>query len=155
MPHVPLHPRLLRSSRRRRWLGPLVIVLVAGAIAWWAAQRETSHMREVEQMVLRLCRDSGAGRDVADSMTTESKVVAAQLAKRIREICPTLDDAMAVEVRVVSGDPSNAGSNHFIGTATHTAIIHIGDVDLLGLRINHQGDPGKIVILGYFETASP
>ena len=35
-----------QPSRRRRWLMPAVILLVGGAIAWWASARETKRTPE-------------------------------------------------------------------------------------------------------------
>lgn len=155
IPHIPPHLHG-RSSGRRRWLPPVITVLAAAAIAIWAINREARRMDEVERMVLNLCRDAGMGKDVAKSAHAEMKLVSEQVAARLKSLCPTPETAAMMQVRVTSGDTSGGGgSTRYLGTATHTAMIHIGDEDLFGLRVRHDGDPERIIILGCFDARPP
>lgn len=54
-----------QSVRRRRWLMPLVTVLVAGAIAAWSWQRQSRRAQTIQEALATLINDVCAGQDAS------------------------------------------------------------------------------------------
>ena len=133
-------------SNVRRWLLPLVILLAAGALMLWGSQRETQRMEEVRQMVKALCRDVAAGRDVSGRLNAGSAVGQGAL-PILQSICPSPDAIEDLDIVVTPGDIDMGTAT---GQATHTAILRSGNVDLLGLRVQHRGKNQPITIIGYW-----
>jgi hypothetical protein len=141
----------LGRHRSRLWMA-LVILLAAGAVAFWGAGRETRRMTEIERVIGGLCRDVAAGRDVSARLKQMTPVDNPRLAQALQRACASQQGDAELQVDVVRGDYRDTG--HFAGSATHTAMIRRGAVQLLGLRIKYN-DPGKpITILGYWVPQS-
>jgi hypothetical protein len=143
----PLH----ESSPRRRWLMPVVVLVVGGAIAIWASQRDSMRTREVEREIVGLVRDVCDGKDAAAALHVPDPTVQAQVIAAIKKLCNE-GDASVIAVDAAPGDVEAAGS--FQGSATHVATIKMLDGRALGLRVQYGRDHKSLVILGYFVPSS-
>ena len=142
-----------QPSRSRRWLFVALILLVGGAIAWWASARETRRLRSVEDQVQTICHDLAQNVDLTKRVNEKNPIVAERVLAEMRRVLSGRDDASLVQVKVISGDARADGAGSVATPATHTAILHMGDVELLALRI-HCDDPDKpIQVLGYVTPA--
>jgi hypothetical protein len=137
------------SRRRRRIILPVVVLLIAGGIAWWASQRETQRMADIRQMVLGLCKFTAAGEDLAGRLNADP-FVAQQVAGNLRTVCKSPQILPSLEVAVFPGDLDVTIAGSAAEQATHSAIVRIDGVDRLGLRLRHDGQRTRIVILGYW-----
>lgn len=123
---------------------PLVVLLVAGALALWSGQRATDRSEEVRVLVRGLCEDAAAGRDPSALLAKTDPALARLLAERLREAVETGADA--IEIIVTAGDTPEAGT--VPQEATHTAVIRVNGDDVLGLRVDHAGGSRDIAIIG-------
>lgn len=135
-----------QSVRRRRWLMPLVTVLVAGAIAAWSWQRQSRRAQTIQEALATLINDVCAGQDASIAMHASDPMVRSSIAGGIRALC-TEDRAWALAIEVVPGDVEEAGSRR--GDATHVATITGAAGRTLGLRIQDRGDQ-RFLIVGSF-----
>lgn len=126
---------------------PVIILAIAGAFAFWASQREARRMAEVRQVVLNLCHDVASGKDVSAQLSSMMPVENPGLFAALKSACPSPEAAAALDVKVTPGDLDDIG--HFSGTASHTAVVQVGGVEVLSLRIKYGGDAHHIQILGY------
>ena len=146
-----VQPQLNSQPANRRWLIPLIVLLVGGAIALWASSRETRRIQDIDQMITGLCHDIAAGSDVSARVDQATGAPNARLEAQLRQACSAPDALHSLDVHVTPGDYAQTGS--FQGTATHTAIIRVAGIEVLGLRIRHNGFGKPIEILGYFKPA--
>ena len=137
-------------SWRRRLLLPLLILIVGGALAIWAARRESGRIEAIERLATDLCRSAAAGADVTPRLLTADPLLARQLAPVLERICePLKDSSQSLEVLASSSDAPGFSD----GSATHHAIIRIAGADRLTLRFVFE-DEG-VLIVGYALPASP
>lgn len=128
---------------------PMLVLVVGGTIAYWASQRETQRMRSVETQVRAICRRIGDGRDVTGQLNKANPTVEAITLKRLQQEINSPEAGDALVVRVTPGELPGAGMS--MTPATHTAMLILGDVERLALRV-HCDDPDQpIVVLGYVE----
>ena len=133
--------------RRRRWLMPVVVLCIAGGVAWWASARETSRMNDVRSGVRDLCQDIAAGQDVTGRVNPTSKSIEKRIIEAIRKAVPDADTAEVIEIMVTPGD---AGRMDTLGAeASHTVALKLEDIDLLTLRVQHRDGPPRVGIIGY------
>ena len=125
---------------------PLFIVLVAGALWMFSAQRNAQSNAQVKQHVQTLCEDAAGGREIASRLNNPSALVSEQIAAAIKDACDSPKALAALRVVVIAGDNKSYGD----GTATHTAILRVGEKDVLGLRIRYQGQGKPIEMLGFW-----
>jgi hypothetical protein len=136
---------------RRRWIVPLIVLAVGGALAYWGAQRETRRMWSIEQQVKSICRELAADRPLAGTLNPGNSAVERHTIEALRRAVDSPDAAEAISVRVVSGDAARDRGGTAMTPATHTAALMMGDLELLLLRIRCD-DPAKpVVVLGYIE----
>jgi hypothetical protein len=137
------------STRRNRWLWPIIVLLVGGALAIWGMQRESARMRAVESQVRQLCRNIAAGIDLTGTLNPENPTVDALAAAALREVLDSPEKADIIRVKVKPGDTPGGGP---VNTrATHTAMLMIGDQDVLGLRIRCDDPHQPIAVLGVWQ----
>jgi hypothetical protein len=130
---------------------PIIVLVVGGTIALWASRRETLRMNSVHSQVQAICRRVGDGADVAGLLNKANPTVEAVTLARLRDVIDSPEAADAVAIRVTPGDLPGAGTNMM--PATHTAMLVIGDVERLALRV-HCDDPDKpITVVGFVEPA--
>lgn len=131
---------------------PLVILLIAGALAVWATTREATRSDQAQRFVTQLCRDIAADRDATGRTNLSDAFAERRIVEAIKAVCPSPDSMSSLDVTIRPGDVSEDGT--FLRKATHTAILARDGVELLGLRILHEGDENDILILGYWTPAS-
>ncbi len=134
-----------KPSNSRRILLPIMILIMGGAVAIWASRQETQKLDEIRELVTDLCQDSARGLDLTSRLPTADGLINRGLNSALEAVCRGLDqDAQLLEVIVASGD----GPDFSDGAATHHALVSIGGVDRLGLRIACAED--RILIIGYW-----
>jgi len=143
-----------QPSRSRRWMIAALILLAGGAVAWWASARETQKMRSVEAQVQTICRDLAQNVDLTSRVNAQNPIVAERVLQEMRRVLSGRDDASLVQVNVISGDARADRAGSVATPATHTAILHMGDVELLALRIRCDDPDKPIQVLGYVTPAS-
>lgn len=127
---------------------PIVVLLVGGAIAFWGMTRETARMRSVEAQVQSIVRFVGEGRDLSGTLDPANPAAERLLIEQLKKAIGSPQTADIIRVRVTPGDTDRAGQA--VRGGTHTAMLMIGDQEILGLRI-HCDDPNKpITVLGYW-----
>ena len=125
---------------------PLVILVVAGALWYFGARRDAQKMAEIRWHVQSLCEDAAGGREIASRLNNPSALVSEQIAAAIKDACDSPKALAALRVVVIAGDNKSYGD----GTATHTAILRVGEKDVLGLRIRYQDQGKPIEMLGFW-----
>jgi len=137
-------------SWRRRLLLPVLILIVGGALALWAAQRENRRIEAIERLATDLCQSAAAGSDLMHRLLTADPLLDGQLAPILQRICePLKDNPQSLEVIALSGDAPSFSD----GSATHHAIIRIAGADRLTLRLIFEND--NPLIVGYALPAAP
>ena len=127
---------------------PVVVLVVGGAIALWAMKRETARMRSVEAQVQTIVRYVGEGRDLGSTLDPGNPAAERLTIEQLKKAIDSPRTADIMRVRVTPGDTDRAGQA--VRGGTHTAMLMIGDQEVLGLRI-HCDDPNKpISVLGYW-----
>lgn len=138
---------------------PVVILVVGGAIASWASRRESQRMQSVETQVQAICRRIGDGRDVTGLLNKGNPTVEAITLKRLQRDINSPEAGDGVVVRVTPGEYDSGGGQgggqrgptSIMTPATHTAMLILGDVERLALRV-HCDDPDQpIIVLGFIE----
>lgn len=137
------------QSSRRRWLMPVVILLVGGAIAWWASARETQRMHAVESRVKAICDSLAKGRELVGEVNPDNPAAESVVIDALRRAIGGRDDAELVQIRVVSGDTFSERAGSAANLATHTAVLHMGDVNLLALRVRCDDPNDPVLVIGY------
>jgi hypothetical protein len=137
-------------SWRRRLLLPLLILIVGGALAIWAAQRESGRIEAIERLATDLCRSAAAGSDLTHRLLTADPLLDGQLAPTLERICePLKNNPQSLEVIASSGDAPGFSD----GSATHHAIIRIAGAERLTLRLVFEDD--EVLIVGYALPPTP
>jgi hypothetical protein len=136
---------------RRRWIVPLLVLAVGGALAYWGVQREARRMQAIEQQVQSICRDIAAGRPVAGTLNAGNPAVERFTIETLRRVVDSPATADGLAVRVVTGDVDRDRGGSAMTQATHTATVLMGDVELLLLRIRCEEPDQPIVVLGFIE----
>lgn len=139
-----------RRSPWRRLIFPVLILLIA-AVLWSTGQRsQTRDNEEVRRFVRELCMTVVSGRSIDTMLRDSTAQVREHLPGALDQILQPPLDAELTELRVEvePGDHPDYGN----GTATHTAMIVINDVPMLGLRIK-TGEPARPMrVLGYWKV---
>lgn len=133
----------LRRRSKRSWLPALVIIVVGVTITWWATARDQEQAGEIETMVRHMILTVAT--DGSIESVCEYPYIAGEVETRIRTLLMDVPDPGVFRVTVISGDVEGYGESR----ATHRAIISIGDLERLGLRVSATGKTP--VVLGYFE----
>ncbi len=128
---------------------PAVVLVVGGAIAYWSSQRETRRMSSVQAQVQAICRKVGEGRDVTGLLNKGNPTVEAITLKRLQREINSPEAGDAVTVRVTPGELSGAGQS--MTPASHTAMLILGDVERLALRVQCDDPDQPIIVIGYVE----
>ncbi|UCD73852.1 MAG: hypothetical protein JSV91_08630 [Phycisphaerales bacterium] len=142
------------SSRTRRFLLPLVIIIVGAAFTIWSTQKATKQADRLEQIVLELCESAARGESVAGSLASSDPIMIEQLERSLAAAFGGHADRPGeIEVEVAPGDSARLGA----GTeslapaeATHTVVISLDDQPCLGLRIRYV-DENDIRLVGCFQ----
>jgi hypothetical protein len=124
---------------------PLLILLGALVVMYWGSQRDARKKAEIHQYVQQLCNDAADGRIIVDRFNNPNALVVAETTAAMKAAwAPSL--IVSRELVVRTGDVPQIGD----GSATHTAVLHVNNKDVLGLRIAHGTEGGPIEILGYW-----
>ena len=122
----------------------MLILIVGGALAIWAARRESGRIEAIERLATDLCQSAAAGADLIGRVPAADPLLARQLAPVLKRICePLKDNPQSLEVIASTGDAPSFSD----GTATHHAIIRIAGADRLTLRLVVKDD--NFLIVGY------
>jgi hypothetical protein len=138
-----------RSKRRRQLLLPLVVLVAAVGIAFWASQRELRRIDEARTMILGLCKVAALDEDLTGRIQSDP-LVAQRVSDSLRQICAEPDVLPDLQVEVFSGDLDETVVRSGMDPANFSAIVRVAGVDRLGLRLRHEGDPRHIIVLGYW-----
>lgn len=125
---------------------PLVILLIGGAIAVWSAARERYRSEVIRQQVAQLCQAAAEDEKLADRINPTSPAAARQIEQELKRVCTDLQAVSLLEIEVIPGDDESAGRSQ--GLATHRAVLRMGDVPLLGLRVQYRSENDPIIIVG-------
>jgi hypothetical protein len=126
----------------RRLLLPLLILIVGGALAVWAARRESGRIEAIERLATELCQSAAA--DLTGRVPAADPLLAGQLAPILQRICePLKGNPRSLEVIASSSDAPGFSE----GSATHHAIIRIAGADRLIFRLVFEND--NPLIVGY------
>jgi hypothetical protein len=145
-------------AQRRFWIRrlilPLAIVAVAGGIALVTSHRRAAQADDVQRFVTDLCDDLAAGRDPASHLQATDTLITKLLVSSLRSVVDqTGGRAGALAVMAEPGDTPQVGT---IGqAATHTALLSVDGVEMLGLRVVHAGKGGDIAIIGFWTPHPP
>lgn len=123
---------------------PLVILAVAGGLMLWQSHTRQEQIPAVRDFVEAVINDARAGRDLAPRLAADGSALAGPLSARLRDVLDRAGDR-PVAIAVTAGDTDQAGPA--ASGATHTAMLHVGDEPVLGLRIAHDRRP---VIIGFW-----
>ena len=154
MAQTPQLSRPPAPSRTRRFILPLLILIVGGALTIWATSRATKQAGQVEQLVLELCESAARGEDVAGQLASSDPVIVDQLQRSLGGVFAGYPELLGdIDLEVAPGDSARLG----MGTdslapavATHTVVISLGDQPRLGLRIMYVAD-NDIRLVGCFQ----
>ncbi|MHC4217779.1 MAG: hypothetical protein ACYSU7_04905 [Planctomycetota bacterium] len=138
----------------RRLILPLAIVAVAGGLALLNSHRRAAQADDVHRLVTDLCDDLAAGRDPASHLQATDALITRPLVSRLRSAIDRAGGRPGALVVVAEpGDTPQVGT---IGqTATHTAVLSVDGVEVLGLRVVHPGKNGDIAIIGFWTPSPP
>lgn len=133
---------------RRRVIGLALILLVAGAVAWWGATREDQRATEIQTFIKQICSALARGEDGSREYQGTPDIVAEQITARLTTFFASTPDAIdLLDVDVRTGTAEERGGRH----VTHIAMLNIGDTPVLGLQVRHLDTPDTIMITGYWE----
>jgi hypothetical protein len=133
---------------------PAVILLVAGGLAVLGLREQADQRVEVEQFAAAITGDIAAGRDPAVHFVHSDPLVTAEVLESLEQLL----EGEPFEVVVGEGDllggrtpPSSSRQTEveLLQPATHTVAFERDGRVLLTLRIDHQGSPNRIAIIGF------
>ena len=123
---------------------PIVIVIVATAMSWWSAKTESAveqHVRDEVLELIPLIRDNP---EIVNRMVVDP-VLSGPVGKALSEVSLVWSgNKKDLLVTVTTGDDPNYGD----GTATHVAIVDVGEYDTVSLRILCDGKNSPMYIAG-------
>ncbi|MHC4415131.1 MAG: hypothetical protein ACYS0G_07600 [Planctomycetota bacterium] len=139
---------LCHRTWARRVVLPLVILAVAAALALWGSRAEAQRSEDVRRLLVALFNDVAAGRDPQPRLGGTDPVVAGPLISRLQAVCADPDGRpRTVDIEVQRGD---LVEGNLPLRATHTAIVRLGGVEVMRLRLVHRSRPTEIVIIGFW-----
>jgi hypothetical protein len=123
---------------------PIVIVIVATAMSWWSAKTESAveqHVRDEVLELIPLIRDNP---EIVNRMVVDP-VLSGPVGKTLSKVSLVWSgNKKDLLVTVTTGDDPNYGD----GTATHVAIVDVGEYDTVSLRILCDGKNSPMYIAG-------
>lgn len=137
------------SRAARRYVFPIIILIVAFGLFYINQRREAAEAREIRVLLIDLCEAARGDELSTDRMPAVDPLLGPTLVEAFHEACDVEGD---IDVAVAGGEPSHRSD----GPASHHAIIRIAGAERLGLRLATPDD--RIVILGYWrpgETETP
>ena len=138
------------SSRARRIVMPLMILLVGGAIAVWVAQQERGEAGDVKRYVREICLAASRGEDVSSRLVVENRALRRPLARMIVTACaPLADDPEALDVDVATEVAGGIDRHRPI----HSAQIEVNGHHVLTLLVVVVDD--RIIVTGYEQPQTP
>jgi hypothetical protein len=130
--------------RKTRWLMPLIIVIAAAAMSWWSAKTASAVERHVRNEVIELIPLVQNNPEIVDNMVIDP-VLCAPVSKALTEVSMGWSgDKNDLFVTVTTGDDPVFGD----GTATHVAIVGVGERSAVGLRILCKDKNSPMIIAG-------
>jgi len=131
-------------NRKIQWVMPVVILVAASGVSWWSAKQKSAveqHVRNEVIQLIPLVRNNPAviGRMVIN-----------------QALCSPVENSLSaissvwsgnrkdLLVTVTTGDDPNYGD----GTATHVALVDVGNLPTVGLRIVCGGADEPVFIAG-------
>ncbi len=139
---------------RRRWLMPAVILLVGGSIAIWASARESQRMAAIETRMKAICESLARGGELEGTLNPRNAMMEQHTIAALRRNIGSRDDAELVQIRVVTGDAFSDRAGTDVLAATHTAILHFDDIEVIALRIRCVDGGETIDVLGFVMPGS-
>lgn len=132
---------------------PLMVVFVGGSLAWWGSTRETLRMQAIEQQVRAIIQGVAEGRDMTGRLNRDNPFIEQHVLERLAKLAPNPKEAEVISVKVTPGDTAAERAGSAATKATHTVILHIGEDELLALRVQCDDPTQPATVLGYVEVA--
>jgi len=131
-------------NRKFQWVTPVIILLVAAGISWWSAKKESALEQHVRNEVIELIPLVRKNPTVIERMVVDP-VLWSPVEKSLSEISINWSgNSKDLVVTVTTGDDPNYGD----GTATHVAMVDVGNQTTVGLRILCGGANEPLYIAG-------
>lgn len=134
------------TSLSRKLVFPLLIVAVALGFALWTTSGNTQSSGVVERFVRELCMEAANGGDVRKSLSLSDPYVAQGVSQQIANVCAA--HGGLVENIVIKVSPGDLYPQPGSETATHSAMLGDGHIEMLGLRV--VANKGFVRVLGYW-----
>ena len=123
---------------------PIVIVIAATTMSWWSAKTESAVEQHVRDEVLELIPLIRNNPEIVNRMVVDP-VLSGPVGKTLSEVSLVWSgNKKDLIVTVTTGDDPNYGD----GTATHIAIVDVGEYDTVSLRILCDGKNSPMYIAG-------
>ncbi len=123
---------------------PIVIVIAAAAMSWWSAKTAGAVELHVRNEVIELIPLIRNNPEIVDKMVV-NPILSEPVSKTLSEMSSGWSgDKKDLLVTVTTGDDPNYGD----GTATHVAIVDVGNRNPVGLRILCDGKNAPMFIMG-------
>lgn len=139
----------------RRIIYTVIVLAVAGALAWWGSQSEGRRYSAISERIMMMCESLAAGETPTWEYDLVRPEVADEVIRRMQNAVsglPTdMTEAVRVDVAPTDGGPYDRGE------ASHKAIIYVYGKPALGLLIETGAAPEQFYITGWWqpEAASP
>ena len=129
---------------KTRWTMPIIILVAAATVAWWSARVSSAVEQHVRDEVLQLIPQIQSNPEIVSEFVV-NPVLLEPVSKTFSDISRVWSgDKKYLRVTVSTGDDPNYGE----GTATHVAIVSIGERARFGLRILCDSRDSPIFIAG-------
>ncbi len=127
----------------RKYIGTVLILIIAAGFAWWSAKTESSVSNHVQQEVAKLVPLFKNNPNVIESVVVDD-VLQPTLADSLEQVWLKSSKSGGFRVLVTEGDDEQYGD----GTATHVALFQIDTETVVGLRIICLSDTDPLLITG-------
>lgn len=123
---------------------PIIIVIAAAAMSWWSAKTESAVEQHVRDEVLELIPLIRNNPEIVNKIVVDP-VLSGPVGKTLSEVSRVWSgNKKDLLVTVTTGDDPIYGD----GTATHVAIVDVGEHDIVRLRILCDGKNSPMFIAG-------
>ena len=131
-------------SNMRRYVGALIILIIAAGFSWWSAKAESRVTIHVQEEVIKLLPLYQNNPKSIDSFVVDS-ILRSTLINSLEEVrLKSSEHGGNLSVVVTVGDDKEFGD----GTATHVAVFQINNEPIAGLRIICSSDSDPLLISG-------
>ena len=131
-------------NQKVQWVMPVLILVVAAGVSWWSAKQEGATEQHVRSEVIQLIPIVRNNPSVIERMVV-NEALYLPVEKSLLAISSIWSGNRSdLHVTVTVGDDPNYGD----GTATHVALVDVGSLPTVGLRILCSGADKPMYIAG-------